>query len=518
MNALTLVPLFGTVLNLLLSLFMITRGWRSRLHQVFFSCAICITVWNLGTFMLFQRREEAEAYEWARFLQFGVIFIPVLLLHLSLLVAEVRRPRLLAILYTIAALLSVTNAAGFFITGVEWVGYAYYSVAGPGFWVFTFTFSATIYAIALLLRKWRELTRLQRKRLNGLIIAQSMLVPLGGNDILPIIGIDTYPLTSIPVFPYGSLAAGFYGIIVGYSVLQHQLLDIHIVLDRSAAHIVRFFFLAAIGFGLQLVVALLAPEPISLYSFASSILVLIMSAAITSVYFPRLVGRGSERIEKRLLGDHFEYQDQVRNFIERTTEYGDLPHLLNDLHGLFLRAFRVESYWIILRDESTLSFQVAQAHPIEATHRIENLTMSSPVFEFFGWGKNEYLSLNPNYHRLKLFPLERQARERLAQFPAEFCFPLAWQEEPFGLLLIGPKMNGDPFTATDITLLVDLAKAMSVVANQIRLKTQVLQVQELELLGRMSRGMAHDLNNLLTPVSTLLQLADETGDVEMIAT
>ena len=30
--------------------------------------------------------------------------------------------------------------------------------------------------------------------------------------------------------------------------------------------------------------------------------------------------------------------------------------------------------------------------------------------------------------------------------------------------------------------------------------------EELELIGRMSRGMAHDLNNLLTPVSTLLQL------------
>ena len=30
--------------------------------------------------------------------------------------------------------------------------------------------------------------------------------------------------------------------------------------------------------------------------------------------------------------------------------------------------------------------------------------------------------------------------------------------------------------------------------------------EELELIGRMSRGMAHDMNNLLTPVSTLLQL------------
>src|SRR6185295_5424025 len=41
----------------------------------------------------------------------------------------------------------------------------------------------------------------------------------------------------------------------------------------------------------------------------------------------------------------------------------------------------------------------------------------------------------------------------------------------------------------------------------IRLKNRVLLAEELELLGRMSRGMAHDLNNLLTPVSTFLQLS-----------
>jgi signal transduction histidine kinase len=37
-----------------------------------------------------------------------------------------------------------------------------------------------------------------------------------------------------------------------------------------------------------------------------------------------------------------------------------------------------------------------------------------------------------------------------------------------------------------------------------------LLAEELELLGRMSRGMAHDLNNLLVPVSTLLQLCADS--------
>jgi signal transduction histidine kinase len=46
--------------------------------------------------------------------------------------------------------------------------------------------------------------------------------------------------------------------------------------------------------------------------------------------------------------------------------------------------------------------------------------------------------------------------------------------------------------------------------NQVRLRQQLQAVHEQDLMGRMSRGLAHDLNNLLTPVQTLLQLLRES--------
>jgi signal transduction histidine kinase len=52
------------------------------------------------------------------------------------------------------------------------------------------------------------------------------------------------------------------------------------------------------------------------------------------------------------------------------------------------------------------------------------------------------------------------------------------------------------------------------IMNQIRLKQRVLVAEEMELLGRMSRGMAHDLNNLITPIWTYLQLAREIARPE----
>ena len=46
----------------------------------------------------------------------------------------------------------------------------------------------------------------------------------------------------------GSLAAVFYVVIIGYSVLQHRLLDIHVTMSRFAAQFVRLCFMFLTGF------------------------------------------------------------------------------------------------------------------------------------------------------------------------------------------------------------------------------------------------------------------------------
>ena len=78
-------------------------------------------------------------------------------------------------------------------------------------------------------------------------------------------------------------------------------------------------------------------------------------------------------------------------------------------------------------------------------------------------------------------------------------------------MLLGPKINGDLFTPHDLRLLTELASNLGLLLNQIRLRQQLQSVYEQDLMGRMSRGLAHDLNNLLTPVQTLLQLLRESS-------
>jgi signal transduction histidine kinase len=451
----------------------------------------------------------ADALFWARFLQFGVILLPISLLHLAVLVAQVPVGRWIRLLYAVQLTLLLTNFSGYFISGVRHTFFAYYSVAGPAFWPFLAIYGAAACATLLILyRRQKEVHHQHRTRLRYMMAAAGILIVFGANDISPIFGKDYYPFTHARIYPLGSLAAIFYSLIVSYSVLQHHLLDIHIKIGRMAAHFVRILFLFIVGFCLLIILALFAPAEFTTYAFLSALGVLLAGACIATIFFPRLFGQGDDVLERRILGDRFEYHDKIQGFIRSIPLYAETGLLLRDFHELLVKTIQIESYHIILLDETTHAVSVFRSHPAQPVMRAPDLRRNSPVFQFFRDNDEGYLSFGSSIEIAGDAQRETAARVQLEPFDVEFCFSFQSDNEPFGLLLVGGKSSGEPYTRHDLHMLTSLVKNLSLVINQIRLKNQVLLAEELELLGRMSRGMAHDLNNLLTPVSTFLQLSN----------
>src|ERR1700679_2569655 len=72
-----LIPLIGAVLNFSLALFVLLQNPRAAVSRVYFLLGVCFAIWNFGTFQMFRVTTVKEALFWARFLQCGVIFIPL---------------------------------------------------------------------------------------------------------------------------------------------------------------------------------------------------------------------------------------------------------------------------------------------------------------------------------------------------------------------------------------------------------------------------------------------------------
>ena len=521
MKSAELIPLVAAIVNFGLTLFVFSKRLRSTLSWVYILWGLSLTIWNAGTFFMFRVSDPHSALylpdphsalPLARFLQFGVIFLPISLAHLCWMIAQIPVGRFIRWLYAIHILFALSNFTSFFISDVRAVGYgAYYAKAGPGFWIFTCTYAVPILALVSLHHKRKNLPSLHKTRLTFMMIAVAALILFGMNDTLPILGINQYPFINKDIFPWGSAAAIFYGMLVGYSVLQHQLLDIHISLGRFAAQSVRLLFVFLLGFGLLYIAFQIDSLKFTYPAFFSSLAVFFITIFLAAYLFPRFFGKGEERLERRILGDRFEYHDKINGFIQSVPWYSDTTLLLDDLHDLLVLTMRMRSYQIVLLDETSRSFSLLRSCPEHPPGPLPDLQREAPVFQYFYATKADYLTLNLAYSNPGNPGLVEAAQQQLKRFEPEFCFPFFSEEDPIGLLLIGQKTSGEPYTPHDLHLLTSLVKNLNLIINQIRLKQKVLISEEMELLGRMSRGMAHDLNNLITPVWTFLELTNESS-------
>jgi signal transduction histidine kinase len=509
--------LAAAVFNAGLAILVVRRDLHSPLHRAYIRWAISLTIWNAAAPILAQQTTLEGGFFWVKVLQLGVIFIPITMLDVCLQLTNSPRGKAINYMYLAHCVIACTLWGNLFVASIKMTPFGYWTVGGPFFHVFmTLYIVETFWLMVALYKKRKTSPTSQRAGLTALVVGVYVLWACGTNDLLSIMGMKYYPFIHLPFVPLGNLAANFYAVFVAYSVLQHELLDIHITMSKAAARLVRLSFVFVIALVLLLAVWMVAPKALTAVSFVISLAVVLITTSVAAVLFPRLFGSGADLIERRILGDRFEYHDRIRAFIASVQESGDADQLLEGLDELLTKVVRVSGYQLVMIEDTTRKFTVLQEYPEQATPYVPAVGAESPLLNYFRATGAEQLALNlPSENRTSK-ELEAGARACLADAGAEFCFPFMVSTEPFGILFLKERAEGKRYTATDINLLAMLARNLSLALNQIRLKNQILQAQESELLGRMSRGMAHDMNNLVTPVQTLMQLIAEGIPVESL--
>jgi signal transduction histidine kinase len=515
MSHFLLIPLFAAIVNLALAVFVITRDIRLRINQVFFAWGVALGAWNIGAFYLFQVTSPEAALIWARITHMGVIFMPAIFFHLSVLLTRFRANRLITAIYAATLLFAASDLTPFFVKGVRHVGYGWFSIAGPGFWAFSNLFFPIVVfpALVILILKVRSSAPHERRKYLTLVIANSMLVAFGTHDLFPVLGFDYYPHTHVKIYPWGTFAASLYGVLVGYGVLHDQLLDMRVSLGRQAATFLRLAFLLATVYILLTVVALTLPFAFTLSSFISALVVVGFGAGITSYFFPRLLGAQSERLERKILGDRFEYQEQVVEFIKSIGFFSDATKVLEDTAGFLHQTMRLSFVGIVILDVRKHQIQYQIRQPRIPDNWAQDLDSDSAVFEFFRATGSSYLDCRNPHLSIWARGTERHARQSIEHQSPELIFRIGSLEKPYGAMLVGRKVGEGPVTTFDMELLLELSTQLGFTLDRIRLAEQTALTERYELLEEFSRGLAHDLNGQITPIKTYLQLQEGSHEV-----
>ena len=91
LDVIRITALTAMVFNIVLTVLVLARDYRSTLHRVYMLWGISVTLWNFGVFHLSQPNvSHADAFFWAKVLQLGVIFIPISMFHLGLVISRTK--------------------------------------------------------------------------------------------------------------------------------------------------------------------------------------------------------------------------------------------------------------------------------------------------------------------------------------------------------------------------------------------------------------------------------------------
>lgn len=81
--------------------------------------------------------------------------------------------------------------------------------------------------------------------------------------------------------------------------------------------------------------------------------------------------------------------------------------------------------------------------------------------------------------------------------------------KPSLVLGFGERQSLRPYDYHDIQVLLELGELMDNILTHSRVSSQAIQMEKMEAAAMISRGLAHDLRNLCTPVSTLLSFMEK---------
>lgn len=316
---------------------------------------------------------------------------------------------------------------------------------------------------------WRRL-----RRATGLARLQLQYLVLGA--ILPGAAATTTNLV-MPLF-FGVFALSSYGPLVtvpligvmAHAIIRHRLMDIRIMVRRGTVYAVTGVVLLAPAVALVVAVDLWVPLPE--WRGVLDVLVVATVALLAAPLRTRL----ERALNAYVYRERYSYHDTLREATERLAELRPLNALLTDLCAVVDRAVRPEalSLWLPAPDGSGYRRATRQGRPGTPAGEPELMAATAPLATWLALHRQLLVRDDP----VRADPGWRQAVAELARLGAELAVPISTEGGLGGMLLVGPKMSGDPYFDEDLALLGALAAEAAVALANSSLHEDVVRARE----------------------------------------
>ncbi len=473
-----------------MALWVFRNSTANTANKIWSLFCVSVAIWGFGAMFIGLSKDPDEALLYWRMSYVGVIFIPTLFYHFVVVFLHLKRALALAALYLVSMLFLVlnltTNMVHVHVTYM--FNQIYFSNPPALLWP-----SFVAYFMFIVLVSHIELWLFMRKSTNGTKTAQvkwffvATVVGFSGGVtcFLPTFGFELYP--------YGNLTVPLYPLIMSYAIVKHQLMDIDVVVKRTAV----FAGLFAFVYGTFTIITILGQEFFKDTLGWNQWIATIPTVVIITFSLRPLENFLTNATEKYLFQKKYDYKELLKVFTREILTVIDLEKLTKDTVQSLIEIVKLESASLLLHDKEAKVFRMAASSVAKEKEMVLKETDLLP----------EYLKKihQPIQKDKSVEKMEGgELKDTFKRLHAQVCMPIDHHDELIGILALGTKKSGEDFTPDDLDVLMTLVRTEAIAIANARLfdelsKTQAeaAQKEKMAVIGTLASGINHEICNPL---------------------